>query len=85
MRLILARAALKDLRRVPRDDRKRVEARLEKIAEEPFASHGSVKPLQGEHGLYRLRVGDWRAIYHVDHKADAVHVLRVRHRREVYK
>jgi mRNA interferase RelE/StbE len=34
---------------------------------------------------YRVRVGDYRAIYEIDDRARVVIVSRIRHRREVYR
>ena len=45
---------------------------------------GSIK-LQGEDDLYRIRVGDYRVIYTVKDEELIVLVLRVGHRREVYR
>jgi len=43
-------------------------------------------PLQGEFaGLYRYRVGDWRVIYSIAFARETVIILRVEHRRTVYK
>ena len=36
-------------------------------------------------GLYKLRVGDWRVIYDVNHNDKVVTVHRVGHRKEIYK
>jgi len=36
-------------------------------------------------GSWRIRIGDWRAIYDIDDTAQTVTVLRVKHRRDVYK
>jgi mRNA interferase RelE/StbE len=36
-------------------------------------------------GNYRLRVGDWRVVYALRHDVLTVLVLRVGHRREVYR
>ena len=38
----------------------------------------------GEHGRWRVRVGDYRVVYTVDDGRLLVLVLRVAHRREVY-
>jgi len=44
------------------------------------------KPLEGNlSGLYKLRVGDWRVIYEVNHNDKVVTVHKVGHRREIYK
>jgi mRNA interferase RelE/StbE len=61
-------------------------ARRVKLAMERFAATGAgdVKRLQGVHPPeYRLRVGDWRARFHLDETR--VHVLRVRKRGEAYR
>ena len=34
---------------------------------------------------YKLRVGDWRVLYRFDLPKNEVHLLTVRHRREVYR
>ena len=44
---------------------------------------GGVK-LAGDEG-WRIREGDWRAIYDIDQAAQVVTVLRVKHRKDVYR
>ncbi len=39
----------------------------------------------GEHGVYRVRVGDFRIVYEVLDARLVVHVVRVAHRRDVYR
>jgi len=34
---------------------------------------------------WRIRIGTWRVIYEVDDEAEAVRIMRVGHRREVYR
>jgi mRNA interferase RelE/StbE len=44
------------------------------------------KPLEGNiSGMYKLRVGDWRVIYEINHTDKVVTVHKVGHRREIYK
>jgi mRNA interferase RelE/StbE len=44
------------------------------------------KSLEGNlSGLYKLRVGDWRVIYEVNHNDKVVTVHKVGHRKEIYK
>lgn len=43
------------------------------------------KPLQYSlQGLRRLRVGDYRIVYQVDHAARRVWIVRIAHRKDVY-
>jgi mRNA interferase RelE/StbE len=41
--------------------------------------------LEGEEGLFRVRVGSYRILYQVDSPADELLVIAVRHRREAYR
>lgn len=70
------------MRNVPGSDLRRLLSRIRALGVDPRPA-SSVK-LAGAEG-YRLRAGDWRAIYVVDDEARAVTVLKVGHRREVYR
>ena len=41
--------------------------------------------LAGSEGRLRVRVGDFRVVYAVDDKARSVDVVKIGHRREVYR
>ena len=52
------------------------------------ANCGSLMPaaLAGDlAGIYKLRVGDYRVLYTLKNDARSVCILRIRHRRDVYK
>lgn len=43
-------------------------------------------PLKGKFkGRYKLRVGDWRVVYSLEHTPQVVTIYAIRHRSEVYK
>ncbi len=63
--------------------RQRVANALARLAANPHGA-GNVKALRGSDS-YRLRVGDWRVIYTLCGDVLVVLVLRVAHRREVYR
>ncbi|MDI6891011.1 MAG: type II toxin-antitoxin system RelE/ParE family toxin [Thermodesulfovibrionales bacterium] len=43
-------------------------------------------PLKGKFkGKFKLRVGDWRIVYSIEHSSQIITVFAVRHRSEVYK
>jgi len=70
----------RDLRGVPKEDVKRLLQRMEALRDDP---RGGEK-LSGRE-LYRARQGDYRIVYSVDDETVIVEVLRVGHRREVYR
>jgi mRNA interferase RelE/StbE len=41
--------------------------------------------LSGRENQWRLRVGDYRIVYEIDDTAELVTVLRIAHRRQVYR
>jgi mRNA-degrading endonuclease RelE of RelBE toxin-antitoxin system len=43
------------------------------------------RKLTGSKNDWRIRIGDYRVLYEIDEKAKAVRIMRVRHRREVYR
>ncbi|GHV08790.1 hypothetical protein FACS1894217_11800 [Clostridia bacterium] len=45
---------------------------------------GDIKPLRGEDGAYRLRVGDWRIVFTYPN-ADTVKIDKIAPRGQVYK
>jgi len=65
--ILLKPSVQKDLRGLTGPVVRRVWARIEALADEPLPRQ-SIKLAGAEH-LYRLRVGDYRIVYSVDHTA----------------
>jgi mRNA interferase RelE/StbE len=77
-------AAVRDLKRLPRRDQQRVASRIDALAEDPRPP--GVEKLAGSRkDLYRVRAGDYRIIYEVRRNLLLVLVVRIRHRRDVYR
>ena len=76
-------AAVKSRKKLPRNLRNRVTAKIEEVAADPFGSHPNAKALVGS-DAFRLRIGDWRVIYDLDKTAKMLRVLAIRHRNEGY-
>ncbi len=81
--VLLERSAAKDLRRLPPRIQDQVIDRIAALAKNPRPS-GSRK-LSGAKHDWRIRVGDYRALYDIADKLRTVRVYRIRHRREVYR
>jgi len=76
-------SALKALGKLPRADRARLRNRIEALASEPQPP-GAVK-LSGREDFWRIRAGDYRVVYAVLKRALVVLVVRIGHRRDVYR
>ena len=62
---LLARTAERALRAMPAGDRRRINAALNGMRDDPFA--GDVTALRREYqGLFCRRVGSWRVIFELD-------------------
>ena len=78
----LERRAQKQIARLAPVMQNRVESALRSLSEDP-RPRGS-RELQGREGR-RLRVGDYRVVYIVDDERNEVTVLRIAHRKDVYR
>ena len=76
----LTKKALKDLKVIPLSDRRWI---LEKIDGLRDGLSGNVKRLTNHTPEYRLRSGDWRALFGID--GTKVVVYRVLHRKDSYR
>lgn len=56
---------------------------LASLTKDPFPK--GVKKLIGIENFYRIRVGDFRIIYEINHKNQEIIIVRAKHRKEVYK
>ncbi|MCZ7645638.1 MAG: type II toxin-antitoxin system RelE/ParE family toxin [Planctomycetota bacterium] len=79
----LTPAAERDLKKLERAIRARVVRALEGLASEP-RPQGSTK-LSGKENLWRVRVGDHRVLYAIEDRRLVVLVVKIAHRREVYR
>ena len=73
----------KDLRRIPSADVVKIVAEVALLADDPFPT-GAIK-LSGSEKAYRFRVGDYRVIYEVYSSILVIEVVRVAHRKDVYR
>jgi mRNA interferase RelE/StbE len=79
----LAPAAKRQLRKLDRSIQERVVRRLEKL--EKDSRPPGVEKMEGEEGTYRIRMGEYRIVYEIRDKVLVVLVLKVGHRREIYR
>jgi mRNA interferase RelE/StbE len=78
--LVFSDHALKQLKKMEREDQERIIAVLERIRIRPEIY---VTKLVGDPG-YKLRVGDFRVIMDIDGQRLLILVLKVGHRKNVY-
>ena len=76
--------ARRNLKTLSAEVRKRIGIKIDSLADDPRPP--GVEKLSGEdEEFYRVRVGDYRIIYKIEDKVLLVVVVKVGHRREVYR
>jgi mRNA interferase RelE/StbE len=76
-------SAARELKKLPQTTIQRVLDTVEALSVAP-RPHGARRLVGTEH-TYRLRVGDYRIVYTVEDDVLLVHIIRVGHRRDVYR
>ena len=79
----LSNRAKRDLAALSAEVQTRIVKALRTLEANPRPS--GVEKLKGEDNAYRLRVGDYRILYAVHDKILFVLVVKIGHRREVYR
>ncbi len=81
-RIQIKPSAVKELEVLQLKDRKRLVARIRKLAKEPRPD--GCEKLSGQ-DKYRVRQGHYRVLYSVDDSETSVIIVKIGHRRDVYR
>ncbi len=79
----ISASAEKQLKKLPRDDQKRVAAAIMALGENPHPP--GVRKLSGYDDVFRIRVGNYRILFSVSEAEVIIIVLKIGHRRDVYR
>ena len=79
--LVYTKRAVQDIEQLDALAKKRLEKKLLLLKEDPMGR--SKKLVNSELGTYRYRIGDYRVVF--DIHGERIVVLRVGHRREIYR
>jgi mRNA interferase RelE/StbE len=83
-RVLIKPSAAKEIEAVgQKEDRQRIVTRIRSLARDP-RPFGSEK-LSGRGDLYRVRVGRYRVVYSIGDAELVVQIVRVGHRKNVYR
>jgi len=80
--LVVKKSAERELRDIPKADLRRIMNRLRGLIQNPRPS--GCEKLSG-HDRYRVRQGDYRVVYAIDDDQQLVTIVKIGHRREVYR
>jgi len=74
----VAKRALKEIKRIPKKDAKRLLFVLEGLTENPY--QGDIEKIRGEDNIWRRRVGNYRILYEVMPTQRYIEVFQIRRR-----
>ena len=81
-RVEIKKSAAKEIGRLPRGDTRAVLDKIESLADNPRPHDG--EKLSGQE-KYRVRCGDYRILYTIEDNVLIVCVVKVGHRKDVYR
>ncbi|MGA0197841.1 MAG: type II toxin-antitoxin system RelE family toxin [Prochlorotrichaceae cyanobacterium] len=79
----LLKTARKELLKLPSDVQKRIATKIDGLALDPYPPEA--KKLKDGGNRFRIRVGDYRIIYRIESDRCIVLIIKVGHRRNIYK
>ncbi len=79
----ISSTAEKSLKKIPKRDLIKIIESIQILSINPFPE--GCRKLAGEDNVYRIRQGDYRIIYEVEGKKLIVLVLKIGHRRDIYR
>ncbi|GAX45956.1 hypothetical protein NIES4075_69770 [Tolypothrix sp. NIES-4075] len=75
--------AFKQLGKLSKDLQQKIKTKVQELADNP--RHSGVVKLENSDDRYRIRIGDYRVLYEIEDDLLIVSVIRVGHRRDVYR
>lgn len=77
-------SALKELGKLPKATAKKAGKAIDALAEDPRPV-GVKKLKRTDEHLYRIRIGDYRIIYSIEDEIKIIDILKIGHRKEIYR
>ena len=81
-RIVFKKSVAKDLHPIPQKDIQRILKRIDGLIEDPRPT--GVEKLSGDE-KYRIRQGNYRILYMIEDEIITVMIVKVGHRRDVYR
>ena len=82
--ILITPKAQKELKKIDRSQLQRLDAAILKLELTPFPP-GVKRIIADDVADYRIRIGDYRILYDVDVNNKTIIILRVGHRKDIYR
>ena len=81
--ILISASAEKALKKILKKDRIKIVRLIQTLAISPLPQ--GVRKLMGEQSVYRVRQGNYRVIYELKNKKLIILILKIGHRKDVYR
>ena len=80
-------SATKELKKLPRSIQAKILDSMRLLAANPYSQLLPIRKMEasGSRDLYRMRVADYRVIYEIQKDLVIIFVIRIGHRKDVYR
>ncbi len=82
MKILFVKSAEKELLHLNKSLGQRIFQKISLLKNDPYGQNS--QKLEGSKG-YRIRVGDYRAVYTIDKENQTILIIKIGHRREIYR
>ena len=72
------------LKKLDKHIAKRIIDKIDEAFEDNFVPHNA-KTIVGKHGVFRIRIGDYRALYRINYQGNKIVIFKLDKRPKVYK
>ena len=78
-------SAAKEFKKLPKSIKERVKEMVGFLELNPRSEFLNIKKMKGPTDLYRVRIGDYRIVYEIIDNKFIILIIKLGHRKEVYK
>jgi len=82
-KILWKKSAQKELYKLNKELISKVLESVNHLSENPYPD--GCRKLRGSHDTYRFRIGDYRIIYNLQSDILTIEIIRIGHRREIYR
>lgn len=82
-RIEVKKSAAKSLRKIPKADQKRIAYKIDSLAEN--TPNPDTTKMKGNNPFHKIRVGDYRIIYEIHENVLSILIVKIGHRKDIYK
>ncbi len=82
-RIAVKRSAARALKKIPKPDKKRIVEKIDSLAEN--LPNPDTTKMKGNNPFHKVRTGNYRIIYEVQEEVLVILIVKIGHRKDIYR